>query len=263
MELTRSSLVASGPPIAFWGYAVTHAVNIPNCTSKTSNTNASPFKLLTGEKPRVISILPFWCQAYAIKPRFEYFKTRMDSRTWVGVNLGRSVRSPSVYHIWIPSANRIVVASDANFNECLYPRRPAASTPLTQHVDADANQPPALPNKAPYQRFVTYRPDELPPARASRRALLLFSGPIARPDGIASPPYSTFLVSRFFDSDSAADGGFPPVRDQNNVMVLPNVASHHAQELARASKVVRRTVSLLRAARSTGAEYILEHPADR
>eukprot|EP00965_Chrysotila_dentata_P168433 5561672-Pleurochrysis_carterae.AAC.3 len=41
-----------------------------------------------------MSILPFGCRACAVKPRSVYSKTRMDSRAWVGVSLGRSVRSP-------------------------------------------------------------------------------------------------------------------------------------------------------------------------
>eukprot|EP00965_Chrysotila_dentata_P009896 322813-Pleurochrysis_carterae.AAC.1 len=68
MELTRSSLVASGSPIAFWDYAVSHAVDILNRTSGPPNTNASSYELLTGEKPRIMSILPFGCSAYAVNP---------------------------------------------------------------------------------------------------------------------------------------------------------------------------------------------------
>eukprot|EP00965_Chrysotila_dentata_P035256 1172503-Pleurochrysis_carterae.AAC.1 len=65
MELTRFSLVASSSPIAFWDFAVTHAVDILNRTSGPPNTNASLFEMLTGEKPRIMSILPFGCRAYA------------------------------------------------------------------------------------------------------------------------------------------------------------------------------------------------------
>eukprot|EP00965_Chrysotila_dentata_P025934 860369-Pleurochrysis_carterae.AAC.3 len=68
MELTRSSLASSGAPIAFWDYAVTHAVDILNRTSGPLNTNASSYELLTTEKPRIMSILPFGCRAYAVKP---------------------------------------------------------------------------------------------------------------------------------------------------------------------------------------------------
>eukprot|EP00965_Chrysotila_dentata_P075784 2503878-Pleurochrysis_carterae.AAC.1 len=50
--------------------------------------------MLTGEKPRIMSILPFGCRAFAVKPRSAYSKTRMDPQAWVGMNLGRSVRSP-------------------------------------------------------------------------------------------------------------------------------------------------------------------------
>eukprot|EP00965_Chrysotila_dentata_P226853 6195668-Pleurochrysis_carterae.AAC.1 len=99
MELTRASLTSSGAPIGFWDYAVTHAVDILNRTSGPPNTLASSHELLTGIRPRIMSILPFGCRAYAVKPRVAYSKTTMDARVWVGINLGRSVRSPGAYNI--------------------------------------------------------------------------------------------------------------------------------------------------------------------
>eukprot|EP00965_Chrysotila_dentata_P099466 3288527-Pleurochrysis_carterae.AAC.1 len=45
-----------------------HAVDILNRTGGPPNTNASSFELLTGEKPRAMSILPFGCRAFAVKP---------------------------------------------------------------------------------------------------------------------------------------------------------------------------------------------------
>eukprot|EP00965_Chrysotila_dentata_P017869 594518-Pleurochrysis_carterae.AAC.1 len=61
MELTRASLTSSGAPIGFWDYAVTHAVDILNRTCGPPNTLASSYELLTGTKPRIMSILPFGC----------------------------------------------------------------------------------------------------------------------------------------------------------------------------------------------------------
>eukprot|EP00965_Chrysotila_dentata_P150849 4984715-Pleurochrysis_carterae.AAC.1 len=72
----------------------------------------------------------------------------MESRAWVGINLGRSVRSPGVYHVWVPSSNRIVITFDAYFDERLFPWRPTHSTThaRAEHADADAAQPPGLPS---------------------------------------------------------------------------------------------------------------------
>eukprot|EP00965_Chrysotila_dentata_P087630 2893008-Pleurochrysis_carterae.AAC.1 len=80
---------------------------------------------------------------------------------------------------------------------------------------------------------------------------------------IASPPCSTFSVSRFFAAKNAPDGGPPPVRDRENIMGLADVPPSHRRELEQANLLVERTAALLRAARDAGAEYILEHPADR
>eukprot|EP00965_Chrysotila_dentata_P087037 2873297-Pleurochrysis_carterae.AAC.1 len=46
-------------------------------------------------------------------------------------------------------------------------------------------------------------------------------------------------------------------------MGLPDVAIEHARKLAQSNELVRRTVSLLRAAHGSEVEYVLEHPADR
>eukprot|EP00965_Chrysotila_dentata_P160245 5291813-Pleurochrysis_carterae.AAC.1 len=79
----------------------------------------------------------------------------------------------------------------------------------------------------------------------------------------ASPPCSSFSVSRFFKGESSVDGGPPPVRDRDHVLGLPHVPPTHARELVESNEIIRRTAALLRAAHDAGAEFILEHPADR
>eukprot|EP00965_Chrysotila_dentata_P208242 6184591-Pleurochrysis_carterae.AAC.1 len=79
----------------------------------------------------------------------------------------------------------------------------------------------------------------------------------------ASPPCSTFSVSRFFSTPDSPDGGPQPVRDHDHVLGLPDVPAQHARELAQSNELVRRTAQLLRAASAAGAELVLEHPADR
>eukprot|EP00965_Chrysotila_dentata_P000785 24904-Pleurochrysis_carterae.AAC.1 len=147
MQLTRASLTSSGAPIGFWDYAVTHAVDILNRTCGPPNTLASSYELLTGIKPRIMSILPFGCRAYAVKPRVAYSKTAMDARAWVGINLVRSVRSLGAYTIWVPSANRTVITSDVYFDELLFPWLYASKSTeaIAQRCDSDRSQPPGLP----------------------------------------------------------------------------------------------------------------------
>eukprot|EP00965_Chrysotila_dentata_P083830 2766935-Pleurochrysis_carterae.AAC.1 len=79
----------------------------------------------------------------------------------------------------------------------------------------------------------------------------------------ASPPCSTFSVSRFFSSASSADGRPPPVRSREHPLGLPNVPPQHERELSQSNEIVRRTASLLRTAHTAGTEFVLEHPADR
>eukprot|EP00965_Chrysotila_dentata_P048919 1623235-Pleurochrysis_carterae.AAC.1 len=75
-----------------------------------------------------MSILPFGCRAFAVKPRPAYSKARMDTRAWVGINLGRSWQSPGAYNVWVPSTGKVVTTSDVYFNETSFPWRPEPST---------------------------------------------------------------------------------------------------------------------------------------
>eukprot|EP00965_Chrysotila_dentata_P161917 5347570-Pleurochrysis_carterae.AAC.1 len=61
MELARAAMVSSAAPNAFWYYAVHHAVDILNRTTGPPNSSFSSYELLTGEKPCIMSILPFGC----------------------------------------------------------------------------------------------------------------------------------------------------------------------------------------------------------
>jgi hypothetical protein len=70
-------------------------------------------------------------------------------------------------------------------------------------------------------------------------------------------------VSRFFRSSQSADGGPPPVRDRENIRGIPGIPSGHVGELNDANAIVDRTVALLEAAHRSGAETVMEHPADR
>eukprot|EP00965_Chrysotila_dentata_P008317 271881-Pleurochrysis_carterae.AAC.1 len=56
----------------------------------------------------------------------------MDSRAWVGVNLGRDSQSPNAFRVLVPGF-RIVVTSDVYFDETNFPWRatPAVSSPAT------------------------------------------------------------------------------------------------------------------------------------
>lgn len=106
-SLVRSNMAASGAKPGMWPHLVNHSIDILNRTTGPSVGEgehfATSFELLTGEKPRVMGIMPFGCRAYAVKPRVEqYSKRTLDARAWVGYHLRRSVRSPGAYDIYIP-----------------------------------------------------------------------------------------------------------------------------------------------------------------
>lgn len=102
------------------------AVDVLNRTTGPTDAlgERSSFELLVGRVPKVLQIMPFGCRSFVGKPRERYSKTQMEPQAWVGVNLGRSVRSPGAYQVWVPSTGRTVVASDVYFMEHIYPCRP-------------------------------------------------------------------------------------------------------------------------------------------
>eukprot|EP00965_Chrysotila_dentata_P075143 2482232-Pleurochrysis_carterae.AAC.1 len=113
MELARANLVASNALTSFWSYAVLHATDVLNRkTGPPPRFSMSSYEALTGQKPRIMPILPFGCRAYAVKPRPSFSKTCMEPRAWVDINLGRSLISPGAYHVWVPSVPRTVTTSD-------------------------------------------------------------------------------------------------------------------------------------------------------
>ena len=219
MNLTRSYLTAGNVASSHWPYAVQMAVDVLNRTTGPPGSGAvgaTSYELLTGDKPRVLGIMPFGCRAFAVKPRSQYSKTTIDPRAWVGVNLGRSSRSPGAYEILVPSTGRIVTTSDAYFEEGYYPFRPKGErqdelqvTPPPTSPVLDESQPPGTPQAVAAP--VTPVPAASAPGFVgslgqafgvaagtppSRRVLLLFSGPYDRPDGIAA-----FLLRRGVEVD--------------------------------------------------------------
>eukprot|EP00965_Chrysotila_dentata_P016755 555956-Pleurochrysis_carterae.AAC.1 len=106
--------------------------------------------------------MPFGCKAFAMKPRTALSKTRMESRAWIGINLGLSSQSPGAYHVFVPAG---------------IPPQPAGTD--QQHGLAEATD-------APSTHDLRTADHVLDAAAQSRRTPLLFSGPLQRPDGIAA-----------------------------------------------------------------------------
>ena len=75
--------------MSFWPYAAEHAVDILNRVMGPPGSKKSSYEIATGMVPKVMSIMPFGCRAYAIKPPVELAKTFIPSKAWRGMNLGR------------------------------------------------------------------------------------------------------------------------------------------------------------------------------
>ena len=82
----------------------------------------------------------------------------------------------------------------------------------------------------------------------------------------AAPPCSTFSVSRHYRvkrKRSQRDSGPPPVRLRHCPTGIIPPPPGHAAELATANSIVDRICTILTAAATAGAEFIIENPADR
>ena len=70
MENVRANIEASAAPIS-WPHLVEHAIDCLNRTTGPPGSALSSFEALTGAKPKIMSIMPFGCTTYAVKPREE------------------------------------------------------------------------------------------------------------------------------------------------------------------------------------------------
>lgn len=113
MSLARTYVRSSEVPVTHWTSAVTISLDELNRTSgpTADGSSLTSYEILTGNKPRVFGILPFGCRAFAVKLPAQVNKRTIDPRSWVGVNLGLSAKSPGAYDIWVPSSGRIVTTS--------------------------------------------------------------------------------------------------------------------------------------------------------
>ena len=231
MDQTRAHLVASALPVSFWPHIVQHAVDVLNRTTGPPDSTETSFQSLTGEAPRIMSIMPIGCRAHTVKPMSAVVKTTIDAHAWVGVNLGRSTLSPGSYLVWVPSIGRVVSSSEVYFTERFFPLRPAGE----QFVGPDLpsgipprSQPPGVPPPAgtsapPPQPAVPNTPRPAPKslteafdtavrgargtASLSRHILLLFSGPYERHDGLAALLRQRGFTVTCIDSDAQHGGG--------------------------------------------------------
>ena len=223
MDLTRVELLSSGLTTGFWTFAATHAVDILNRTTGAPKSDVSSFESLTGERPRIMPILPLGCRSYVVKSDGFVRKTGIPPRAWKGVNLGRSPTVPGAYSVFVKSTHRVHVTSDVYFSERYFPNRPKGQRHVGPEAPArppaDVGQPPGLPpvttvpSPAPTDVSPPPPPPSPPPtaptpptepaasiaeafeqatrrrsdtARSSRHVLILFSGPYERPDGLAA-----------------------------------------------------------------------------
>ena len=78
LEHVRAALLLANAPTSFWTYAMEQAVDVINRTTGPPHSTKSSFETVLGAKPKVMSILPFGCRAYAVKSTPAQSKTRIE-----------------------------------------------------------------------------------------------------------------------------------------------------------------------------------------
>ena len=239
MEIVRATREASACPVSFWPHLVEHSVDVLNRTTGPPHVayNADgasvdrqcSLEIVTGQKPKILNIMPIGCRAYAVKPPNAYTKSGFESRAWAGICLGRSCTISGAYNIWLPSLQKLIQTSEVYFDESLYPWRPSGdqriglptptAAPPTDEHDITAGggslpQPPQAPSaKSPAtdaslpESFASATRAARTLAGTSSRVLLLFSGAYRRPDGLAQFARKLGLEVELFDNDAKTGGG--------------------------------------------------------
>ena len=229
MEIVRATREASACPVGFWPHLVEHAVDVLNRVTGPpceSGHEMSAYEAVTGQKPKILNIMPIGCRAYAVKPPNAYTKSGFEARAWAGICLGRSSTIPSAYNIWLPTQQKLIQTSEVYFDESLYPWRPAgdqrvglptpsAAPPTDEHDITAGGTSTITEDPAPKVDTASSLPESF--ASATRAAqgrantsitiLLLFSGAYRRPDGIAQFARKLGLKVEMYDNDTKNGGG--------------------------------------------------------
>ena len=220
VENMRSNLVAGNVPITFWPFVAQHSADVLNRTGGPPESTVTSYEMVTGKKPKVLGIWPIGCRAFPVKPRSAYSKTLIEPHAWKGINLGRVPTVPDAHYIWLSQLHRVAISSDVWFDETLMPWRPTGEQRVgapPPHASPSDDQPPglvhgALPDTPEAAKTLGEAFDRAvvsPDARARRssRVLLLFSGPKARPDGLAAFLNRLGYDCELVDNDPITGGG--------------------------------------------------------
>jgi hypothetical protein len=218
---TKAAAIKSfcNAPASVWPFLFSHAVDIHNSSptsigSSSADPAISPHQRHTHHQPKVSDIATFGCRAVVLKPPPHQTKGNLSERGWVGVYMGRSRSSVGASAIWLPTEKKIVYSSSVVIDEEYFPwRSENAYCPLTP---APIPTPAIDPNVLGGQPSSTTVPTAPMPSASmndspSRQshALILFSGPYDRPDGLSDRLRSNgFTATTQVDSDDVTGGGW-------------------------------------------------------
>jgi transposase InsO family protein len=110
----RAMMVESKLPGTLWAEAINTANYLHARTPTSANAAISPFEKLYGRKPEVSHLRRFGCIAYRLIPssqRTGKFSARAEPLIFVGYV------SKTIWRLWNPSTNRIILASNVTFDE--------------------------------------------------------------------------------------------------------------------------------------------------
>jgi hypothetical protein len=117
----RAMMIESNFPDALWAEAINTANYLHARTPTSANAGISPYEKLYGKKPHISHLRRFGCIAYRLIPpqqRTGKFSARAEPLYMIGY------ASNSIWRLWNPSTNRVILASNVTFDENrIYQRR--------------------------------------------------------------------------------------------------------------------------------------------
>lgn len=126
VEAAKSMLHAAGLSDGFWEEAVKTAVHVRNRAPHRGLGWRTPVEVLTGKKPDVSYFRVFGCLVYRLVLRDNRTKLEPNSEPMVFVGYEYGTKG---YRLWDKRSRRIVISTDAVFDEQVFPNRPTPPIP--------------------------------------------------------------------------------------------------------------------------------------
>jgi hypothetical protein len=115
----RAILHHSGLKNGFWSEALAVIIHVINRAPRKRLDWRTPHEILTGQVPNVAYFRTFGCRAWVHNNKGKKLDAKALPMIFVGYEPGSKA-----YRLWDPRGHKIVISSDVNFDETVFPNKP-------------------------------------------------------------------------------------------------------------------------------------------